>query len=45
MRGLKRKRTPILTGYQIYNNYIRGHEALGGETPSEACGIGHRRTE
>ena len=39
MRGLKRKRTPVLTGYQIYHNYIREHEALNGKTPSEACGI------
>jgi transposase-like protein len=39
MRGLKRKRTPILSGYQIFHNYIRPHEGLDGKTPSEACGI------
>lgn len=39
MRGLKKKRTPILQGYQIYHNYIRPHQALDGKTPSEACGI------
>ena len=39
MRGLKRKRTPILQGYQIFHNYVRPHEALGGKTSSEACGI------
>lgn len=39
MRGLKKKRTAILTGYQIYHNYIRPHESLGGKTSSEACGI------
>jgi hypothetical protein len=39
MRGLKRKRTPILSGYQIYHNFIRGHEALDGQTPAEVCGI------
>ncbi|MFA5365699.1 MAG: IS6 family transposase [Candidatus Bathyarchaeia archaeon] len=39
MRGLKRKRTPILSGYQIYHNYIRPHESLSGKTPAEACGI------
>jgi transposase-like protein len=39
MRGLKKRRTTILRGYQIYHNYIRPHEALNGETPSEACGI------
>jgi len=36
---LKRKRTPILSGYHIYHNYVRPHEALNGKTPSEACGI------
>jgi len=39
MRGLKTKETPILSGYQIFHNYIRGHEGLEGKTPSEACGI------
>jgi len=39
MRGLKKNDTPILTGYQIFHNYIRDHEALEGRTPSEACGI------
>jgi transposase-like protein len=39
MRGLKRRRTPILSGYQIYHNYIRTHEGLDGKTPAEACGI------
>ena len=39
MRGLKRKDTPILTGYQIFHNYIREHQGLKGKTPAEACGI------
>jgi hypothetical protein len=39
MRGLKRKDTPILTGYQIYHNYIRPHEGLNGKTPADASGI------
>lgn len=39
MRGLKTDDTPILTGYQLYHNYIRPHESLNGKTPSEACGI------
>jgi len=39
MRGLKTKDTPILTGYQIFHNYIRPHEWLDGKIPSEACGI------
>jgi transposase-like protein len=38
-RGLKRKRTPLLQGYQIYHNYVRPHLALDGKTPAEACGI------
>jgi transposase-like protein len=39
MRGLKTKETRILTGYQIFHNYIRAHEGLEGKTPAEACGI------
>jgi transposase-like protein len=39
MRGLKTKDTSILTGYQIFHNYIRGHEGLEDKTPAEACGI------
>jgi transposase-like protein len=39
MRGLKKKDTPILSGYQIFHNYLRPHEGLNGKTPAEACGI------
>jgi len=39
MRTLERADTPILTGMQIYHNYVRPHEALDGRTPSEAAGI------
>ncbi len=39
MRGLKVKETPILTGYQLFHNYIRPHQALDGKTPADACGI------
>lgn len=39
MRGLKTNDTAILTGYQLFHNYIRPHEALGNKTPSEVCGI------
>jgi len=39
MRGLKKIDTPILEGYQLFHNYIRGHEGLNGKTPAEACGI------
>lgn len=39
MRGLKKKDTPILKGYQIYHNFIREHSGLDGKTPAEECGI------
>jgi hypothetical protein len=39
MRGLKKVNTPILTGYQIFHNYLRPHEGIGNKTPAEECGI------
>ncbi len=39
MRSLKRSDTPILTGYQIFHNYVRPHMALDGQTPAEKAGI------
>jgi hypothetical protein len=39
MRGLEKADTPILTGYQIYHNYIKPHKALDNRTPAEAAGI------
>jgi hypothetical protein len=39
MRTLEKTDTPILTGMQIYHNYVRPHEALNGRSPSEAAGI------
>ena len=39
MRTLEKADTPILTGMQIFHNYVRPHEALNGKTPSEAAGI------
>ena len=39
MRTLEKPDTPILTGMQIFHNYVRPHEALNGRTPSEAAGI------
>jgi transposase-like protein len=39
MRTLEKPDTMILSGMQIYHNYIRPHEALSGRTPSEAAGI------
>ncbi len=38
-RGLERKDSPILTGYQLFHNYIRPHVALEGKTPAEVAGI------
>jgi putative transposase len=39
IRGLKKVDTPILTGYQIFHNYIRQYGGLDGKTPAEVCGI------
>lgn len=39
MRGLKKMDTPMIEGYRIYHNYIRGHEALGGKTPADMASI------
>jgi hypothetical protein len=39
MRTLEKADTPILTGMQIYHNYVRPHEALKSRTPSEVAGI------
>jgi len=39
MRGLKKMDTPIIEGYRIYHNYIRGHEAFDGKTPADIASI------
>ena len=39
IRGLKKADTPILTGYQIFHNFMRPHEGLEGKTPAEKAGI------
>jgi transposase-like protein len=39
MRSLKKTDTPILTGMQIYHNYVRPHMGLDGKTPAEKAGI------
>lgn len=39
MRGLERKDSPILTGYQLFHNYIRPHKALDNRTPAEVASI------
>lgn len=39
MSETKKKDSIILTGYQLFHNYIRPHSALGNMTPpSEKCG-------
>jgi hypothetical protein len=44
-RTLKRMDSPILSGYRIYHNYVRPHEALEGRTPAEKAGIEVRGTD
>jgi putative transposase len=39
MRSLKKDDTPILTGMQIFHNYVRSHNGIDGHTPSELAGI------
>ncbi len=39
MGSLKKPDTPILTGYQVYLNYIRPPIGLDGKTPAELAGI------
>ena len=39
MRSLKKTDRPILTGCQIYHNYVRPHMALDGQTPADKAGI------
>ena len=39
VRGLKKVESPLLSGYQIYHNYVRPHMGLDGKTPAEVCGI------
>ena len=39
MRGIKKKDSVTLTGYQLFHNYIRPHSSLDGKTPAQACGI------
>ncbi len=39
MRPLKKIDSPILTGCQIFHNYIRVHMALDGKTHAEKAGM------
>jgi len=39
VRGIKKKDSPLLKGYQLYHNYVRPHMALEGMTPADKAGI------
>lgn len=39
MRGLKKDDSPIITGMQIYHNYVRSHMGLNNDTPADRAGI------
>jgi len=39
VRGVKNEESPLLTGLQIYHNYVRPHMGLNGKTPAELAGI------
>jgi hypothetical protein len=39
VRGVKKEDSPLITGLQIYHNYVRPHMGLDGKTPAEAAGI------
>jgi putative transposase len=45
VRGVKKEESPLLTGLQIYHNYIRPHMGLDGKTPSELAGIEVKGTD
>jgi hypothetical protein len=38
-RNLKKEDSPILTGMQIFHNYVRPHMGLDGKTPADIAGI------
>lgn len=38
-RGIKKEDSAILTGLQLYHNYVPPHLALNGKTPAEVAGI------
>jgi transposase-like protein len=39
LRGIKKEDSAMLSGYQLFHNYVRPHEGLDGKTPAEVCGI------
>jgi len=38
-RGIKKKDSVVIDGYQLYHNFIRPHSGINDKTPAEACGI------
>jgi putative transposase len=38
-RNLKTDSSPILTGMQLFHNYVRPHMGLNGKTPADLVGI------
>ena len=38
-RGLKKSDSHVITGIQLYHNYIREHMSLDGDTPADRAGI------
>jgi hypothetical protein len=39
VRGVKNEESSLLTGLQIYHNYLRPHMGLNGKTPADKAGI------
>lgn len=39
MRGLKKMDSPMISGYQLFHNYIRNHQGLNNQTPADRAGI------
>ena len=39
IRGLKKEDSALLTGLQLYHNYVRPHQGLDGDTPADRAGI------
>ena len=39
VRGVKKEDSALLTGLQIYHNYVRPHMGLDGRTPADLAGI------
>jgi hypothetical protein len=43
MRGLKKVDSggglKLISGYQLYHNFLRPHEGIANMTPAEKCGV------